>query len=56
VNKELALSSPPVGVAGASILGYSLPEWAAIVTIIYTIFLILRFVRNEWRLWRKGRE
>jgi hypothetical protein len=25
--KEAAISSPPVAVAGASVLGYSLPEW-----------------------------
>jgi disulfide bond formation protein DsbB len=53
MNKEIALSAPPVGVAGVSILGYSLPEWAAIVTIIYTLFLIVRFIRIEWREWKK---
>jgi disulfide bond formation protein DsbB len=52
---DLALSVPPVSVAGASVFGYSLPEWAAIVTIIYTIFLTVRLIRNEWRDWKAGR-
>ena len=51
--KEVALSSPPVAVAGASVLGYSLPEWAALVTIVYTLLLVVRYLRNEWKEWRK---
>jgi disulfide bond formation protein DsbB len=53
MNKEIILSSPPVAVAGASVLGFSLPEWAALVTIIYTLLLVARFLRNEWREWKK---
>lgn len=49
---EVALSTPPVAVVGATFLGYSLPEWAAIVTIFYTCFLLVRLIRNEWREWR----
>lgn len=49
VKTEAALGAPPIAVAGASILGYSLPEWAAIVTIIYTSLLILRLVLNALR-------
>jgi disulfide bond formation protein DsbB len=52
---EIALSTPPVAVAGATFLGYSLPEWAAIVTIVYTMFLLVRLVRNEWREWRDSK-
>jgi disulfide bond formation protein DsbB len=52
---DLALSTPPVAVAGASFLGYSLPEWAAIVTIVYTLFLLARLIKAEWREW-KGRK
>jgi disulfide bond formation protein DsbB len=51
---EIALSTPPVAVVGATFLGYSLPEWAAIVTIVYTMFLLVRLIRNEWREWRDG--
>lgn len=49
---EIAISTPPVAVAGASFLGYSLPEWAALVTIIYTLLLVVRLVRSEWREWK----
>lgn len=44
MKQEVVLGAPPVAVAGASVLGYSLPEWAAIVTIIYTSLLILGLV------------
>jgi disulfide bond formation protein DsbB len=50
--KEAAISSPPVAVAGASVLGYTLPEWASIVAIVYTLLLIWRFLRVEWKEWR----
>lgn len=49
---EIAISTPPVAVAGASFLGYSLPEWAAIVTILYTLLLVVRLLRSEWREWK----
>lgn len=53
-TNDMILSTPPVAVAGASFLGYSLPEWAAIVTITYTSLLLFRLIRNEWREWRGG--
>lgn len=49
---EIAIGTPPVAVAGASFLGYSLPEWAALVTIIYTLLLVIRLVRSEWHEWK----
>jgi len=52
---ELALSTPPVAVVGATFLGYTLPEWAAIVTIVYTSILLIRLIRSEWREWRGGK-
>lgn len=55
VIKEIALSAPPVTVVGVTFFGYSLPEWAAIVTIIYTTFLLIRMIRNEWRDWKASR-
>lgn len=55
-KSDIALSAPPVTVAGASILGYTLPEWAAIVTIVYTAFLTIRLIRNEWRDWKAGKQ
>lgn len=56
---ELALSVPPVAVAGGTLIfGYTLPEWAAIITIIYTLVLLARLIRIEVRDWLKrlGRE
>lgn len=53
--KEAAISTPPVAVAGATFFGYSLPEWAALVTIIYTLWLLVRLARSEWREW-KGKQ
>jgi disulfide bond formation protein DsbB len=55
-KSEALMSAPPVTVAGATFLGYSLPEWAAIVTIIYTVLLAVRLVRNEWKAWRDDSE
>jgi disulfide bond formation protein DsbB len=50
---DIALSAPPVAVAGATFLGYSIPEWAGIITIIYTVALLIRLIANEIRMWRK---
>jgi disulfide bond formation protein DsbB len=52
---EIVISAPPVAVVGVTFLGYSLPEWAAIVTIVYTLFLLVRLVRNEWREFRDSK-
>jgi hypothetical protein len=52
---DLALSAPPAAVAGASYFGYTLPEWAAIVTIVYTGLLIMRLLRKEWHDWMDHR-
>lgn len=48
MKQEALLSAPPVAVAGASFLGYSLPEWAAMVTIAYTGLLLVRML---WKMW-----
>lgn len=46
---EAALGAPAVAVAGAKLIfGYSLPEWAAILTIVYTGLLILRLLFKAW--------
>jgi hypothetical protein len=49
---ELALSVPPVAVAGGTLIfGYTLPEWAAIITIFYTLVLLARLLRIEVGDW-----
>jgi hypothetical protein len=52
-TQDIVLSAPPVTVAGASYFGYTLPEWAAITAIIYTVLLILKMVWNGVCYWRK---
>lgn len=47
LSTSKAASAPIVGVAGASLLGLSPPEWAAIVTIIYTLMMAYFRIRSE---------
>lgn len=53
---EKLANTPPVAVAGYSILGFSLTDWAAIVTIAYTLMLIYFRLRREFRKWQARRE
>jgi disulfide bond formation protein DsbB len=48
---EQVLRAHGAAVAGAHFLGYSLPEWAAIVTITYTVLLGIRLIVHEIRDW-----
>ncbi len=48
ITTSKTASAPIIGVAGASLLGLSLPEWAAIVTIIYTLMMAYFRVRREY--------
>lgn len=43
---EFGKASPPIAISGISFMGISLPDWAYIVTIIYTILLLLNFFRK----------
>lgn len=52
-KQDVILSAPPVVVAGSKLFfGYSLPEWAAIVTIAYTSLLLGRLLWRAWKEWR----
>lgn len=42
--KELAPVAPPVGISAGYFLGISLPQWAVILTILYTTLQILRLM------------
>ncbi|MES2183012.1 MAG: hypothetical protein V4505_00570 [Pseudomonadota bacterium] len=53
---ERVMNTPPIVVVGATIFGYTLPEVAAGVTIVYTLLLLYLRLRREWRLWRAGRK
>lgn len=50
---DAVLNTPPVVIAGATIFGYSLPDIAAFITIVYTAVLIYFRMRKEYRLWRE---
>ncbi len=38
---ELVRAAPPVGVGGLTLWGVSINEWLIVLTIIYTLFLII---------------
>jgi hypothetical protein len=50
---DMLLNTPPVAVAGATVFGYTLPDIAAAVTIVYTLILVYFRLRKEWEK-RKG--
>ncbi len=47
--RDAALASPPATVIGLKIFGVSLPDWAAIVAIIYTLLMIAEFCVRKYR-------
>lgn len=49
-----AKAAPPIAVAGATFAGIALQEWVYIATIIYTSFLTVQLVVNNWGKWRDG--
>jgi len=56
VKQDIILGAPPIAIAGSNLIfGYTLPEWAAIVTIAYTGLLILKIVVQAWAAWLKRR-
>lgn len=52
MKAEVVVNAPPAVVAGWSLMGHSLPEWAAAVTIAYTGVLLLRLTIRWLRNWR----
>ncbi len=49
-----AKAAPPIAVAGMSFAGIALQEWVYISTILYTSFLTVQLVVNNWGKWRDG--
>lgn len=45
---EAAKALPPVGVGGLTLAGLPLNEWVLILTIIYTLFLIVEKAPAVW--------
>ena len=46
---EAAQAAPPVSVAGLSISGVPLQEWVYIVTIVYTVILIIKSLPEVYK-------
>lgn len=38
---EAVKAAPPLGVAGLTIFGVSVADWAMLLTILYTLFLLI---------------
>lgn len=58
---ETVKALPPVGVAGLTVFGVTIADWALILTIIYTVFLlidklptVIRRLAQAWR-WAKDK-
>lgn len=47
--EETVKASPPVAIAGATVFGMSLPDWAALLACIYTGWLISEKVYHAWQ-------
>ena len=48
--------APPASVIGATWLGFSVPEWIQIATLVYVILLVthklFEMVRDGWKWWK----
>ena len=40
----VARTAPPLAVSATTVLGFTVPEWVGLLTIIYTTFQILRLL------------
>ena len=49
VSMAAAKAAPPVVVAGATLMGYSLQEWVYILTIIYLLLQIVVLAVTSYR-------
>ena len=52
--------APPASVIGANWLGFSVPEWIQLLTLIYVVLLVLHklfeMVRDGWKWWKDEHE
>ncbi len=63
ILSEGVIAAPPVAVGSTLVMGYSLSEWVLILTLIYTVFAIIKTAPAVWavlgsgvtKLWRKVR-
>lgn len=51
VMKSAAEASPPVAYAALHIFGVSMPDWVAILTLVYVLLQIGHLI---WRWWRSS--
>lgn len=56
MNKDGILAAPPVTIVGLKFLGVSLPDWAAIVAIVYTLIMLTEFVVRKYRFYTERKD
>lgn len=53
VAAEGLKSLPPLAVAGATFLGFTLQEWMYVATLAYTVMQMYFLIRDKiWKPWR----
>ncbi len=63
ILSEGVIVAPPLAVGSTLFLGYTLSEWVLVLTLIYTVFAIIKIAPSVWavlssgvkRLWQKVR-
>lgn len=53
---EVIAATPPVAAVGLKLFGISLPDWAAIVAIVYTLLMIAEFGVRKYRYYITRRD
>jgi hypothetical protein len=56
IGTEALKATPPVAYLGATFGGLSLPDWAALLAIVYTLLLILQMGVKGLHCWQKYRQ
>lgn len=63
MKNELITAAPPLGVTTLTFAGLPLQQWVYVVTIVYTVLLIIsklpiavRAVESVYKKWREYRE
>lgn len=55
VLSEALKSAPPVSIAGATVLGFSMQDWVLVLTALYTFLQIAYFIRKSYKEYKDGR-
>lgn len=53
IGAGIAKASPAVGYVGATVAGLSLPDWAALAALAYSVVMLALIVWDRWiKPWR----